>query len=44
MYSKGFTQVITGLEAGQPHWLASSIKWAAHIFQSNLTGLKRFPH
>jgi hypothetical protein len=39
MYSRGFIQVITGLEAGQPHWLASSIKWAAHIFQSNLTGL-----
>jgi hypothetical protein len=39
MYSKGFIQVITGLEAGQPHWLASSIKWAAHIFQPNLTGL-----
>jgi hypothetical protein len=39
MYSKGFVHVITGLEAGQPHWLASSIKWAAHIFQSNLTGL-----
>jgi hypothetical protein len=39
MYSKSFIQVITGLEAGQPHWLASSIKWAAHIFQSNLTGL-----
>jgi hypothetical protein len=39
MYSKGFIQVITGLEAGQPHWLGSSIKWAAHIFQSNLTGM-----
>jgi len=39
MYSKGFIQVITGLEAGQPHWLAGSIKWAAHIFQSNLTPL-----
>jgi hypothetical protein len=39
MYSKGFIQVITGLETGQPYWLASSIKWAAHIFQSNLTGL-----
>jgi hypothetical protein len=39
MYSKGFIQVITGLEAGQPHWLASSIKWAAHTFQSNLTSL-----
>jgi hypothetical protein len=37
MYSKGFVQVMTGLEAGQPNWLASSIKWGAHIFQSNLT-------
>jgi hypothetical protein len=39
MYSKGFVQVITGTAAGQPHWLASSIKWAAHIFQSNITAL-----
>src|SRR5689334_15540776 len=39
MYSKGFIHTITGLEAGQPYWLASSIKWAAHIFQSNLTPL-----
>jgi hypothetical protein len=39
MYSKSFIQVITGLETGQPYWLASSIKWATHIFQSNLTGL-----
>jgi hypothetical protein len=39
MYSKGFVQVITGTAAGQPHWLASSIKWAAHIFQSNITVL-----
>ena len=31
MYSKGFIHVITALEVGQPHWLASSIKWAAHI-------------
>src|SRR5947209_9210249 len=34
MYSKGFVHVITGTAAGQPHWLASSINWAAHIFQS----------
>jgi hypothetical protein len=39
MYTKGFIQGITGLEAGQPHWLASSIQWAAQILQSNLTGL-----
>jgi hypothetical protein len=37
MYSKGFTQMLTGTAAGQPHWLASSINWAAHIAQSNLT-------
>jgi hypothetical protein len=37
MYSKGFIQVITGGEAGQPHWLAASIKWAAHIFESDVT-------
>jgi hypothetical protein len=37
MYSKGFIQVITGTAAGQPYWLASSIKWAAHSFQSNIT-------
>jgi hypothetical protein len=37
MYSKGFVQVITGTAAGQPHWLASSINWAAHTFQSNIT-------
>jgi hypothetical protein len=39
MYSKGFIQVISGLETGQPHWLASSIKWSAHTFQSNITVL-----
>jgi hypothetical protein len=39
MYSKGFVQVITGTAAGQPHWLASSIRWAAHIFQSDATAL-----
>jgi hypothetical protein len=39
MYSKGFVQVITGTAAGQPHWLASSINWAAQIFQSNITAL-----
>jgi hypothetical protein len=39
MYSKGFIQVITGTAAGQPHWLASSINWSAHLLQSNLTVL-----
>jgi hypothetical protein len=37
MYTQGFVQTITGGEAGQPYWLASSIKWAAHILGSNLT-------
>jgi hypothetical protein len=37
MYSKGFIQVITGLETGQPYWLASSINWAAHTLQTNIT-------
>ncbi len=32
MYGRGFTHVLTGLEAGQPHWLASSIHTAAHLF------------
>jgi hypothetical protein len=36
MYSNAFVQVLTGGAAGQPHWLASSITWAAHILQSNL--------
>ena len=33
MYSQGFAQLIQGNASGQPHWLASSINWAA-----NLTG------
>jgi hypothetical protein len=37
MYSQGFVQTITGGEAGQPYWLASSIRWAADIFATNLT-------
>jgi hypothetical protein len=39
MYTQGFVQTITGTEAGQPHWLASSVRWAAHILGSNLTAL-----
>ena len=34
MYGHGFIQSVTGLESGQPHWLGSSINWAAHIFQN----------
>lgn len=37
MYSQGFVQTITGGAAGQPYWLASSIRWAADILGSNLT-------
>ncbi len=37
MYTRGFVRVITGGAAGQPHWLASSIMWAAHILGSDLT-------
>jgi hypothetical protein len=37
MYSKGFIQMLTATGAGQPHWLASSINWAADLAQSNLT-------
>jgi hypothetical protein len=37
MYSKGFIQMLTGTAVGQPHWLASSINWAADLTQSNLT-------
>jgi hypothetical protein len=37
MYTRGFVQTLTGTAAGQPYWLGSSIRWAAHIFGSNLT-------
>jgi len=37
MYSKGFVQMLTGMTAGQPSWLASSINWAAHSAGNNLT-------
>ena len=37
MYSNGFIQTLTGTASGQPHWLASSITWAAHIAQHRLT-------
>lgn len=37
MYSKGFIQMLTATAAGQLHWLASSINWAGHLAQSNLT-------
>lgn len=37
MYGNGFIQGLTGLEPGQPHWLASSIDWAAHVLQHPAT-------
>src|SRR5690242_16564587 len=36
MYSSGFIQTVTDTASGQPHWLASSIVWAAHIAQNDL--------
>jgi hypothetical protein len=36
MYSKGFIALLTGLEAGQPRWLASSVNWGAHLASHNL--------
>ncbi len=37
MYSRGFIQMITAGEAGQPGWLHDSIAWGAKIAGSNLT-------
>jgi hypothetical protein len=37
MYTQGFVHSLVGGAAGQPYWLASSIRWAAHILGSNLT-------
>ncbi len=37
MYSKGFIQMLTQMISGQPPWLASSMHWAAHLAQQNLT-------
>jgi len=36
MYSKGFTQMLTRMDAGQPHWLGSSIAWGARVANGNL--------
>lgn len=38
MYGQGFIHGLTGLEAGQPHWLATSIDWATHVY-ANPSGL-----
>ncbi len=36
MYSHGFIEMLSGLAAGQPGWLASSIRWGAHSAAGNL--------
>lgn len=38
MYENGFAHGLTSLETGQPHWLATSIHWAAHVY-ANPSGL-----
>ncbi|MFZ0089468.1 MAG: hypothetical protein WAL63_08180 [Solirubrobacteraceae bacterium] len=37
MYSKGFIQMLTGLTAGQPGWVADSINWSTRIANGDLT-------
>lgn len=36
MYSKSFPQMLTSMEPGQPHWLASSVGWGARVANGNL--------
>lgn len=36
MYSNGFPQMLTGMEPGQPHWVASSVGWGARLANGNL--------
>ncbi len=36
MYSSGFPGMLTGMEAGQPHWLSSSVGWGARLAGGNL--------
>ena len=33
MYGPGFIKSLTGMAAGQPHWLASTLLWGAHTIQ-----------
>ncbi|MGA2928243.1 MAG: hypothetical protein ABSG43_20050 [Solirubrobacteraceae bacterium] len=35
MYGKGFIQMLTGMTAGQPGWVASSVNWGATTMQSD---------
>jgi hypothetical protein len=37
MYSRGFIDMLTGMVSGQPHWLGSSMNWAATIAAKDLT-------
>src|SRR3954454_3007969 len=37
MYTQGFVHVIVGGATGQPYWLASSVRWSAHVLGSSLT-------
>jgi hypothetical protein len=37
MYSKGFIDMLTQMMPGQPHWLGSSMQWAANIAAGDLT-------
>ncbi|HWF24496.1 MAG TPA: hypothetical protein VG275_03555 [Solirubrobacteraceae bacterium] len=35
MYGKGFIALLTGMAPAQPHWLAGSLLWGAHIMQQH---------
>ena len=35
MYGKGFIELLTGLTAGQPHWVSSSVTWGATTLHSD---------
>src|SRR5579875_1211861 len=36
MYSRGFINMLTTMASGQPHWLGSSIDWAARLTSHHL--------
>lgn len=36
MYTNGFPHMLAGMEAGQPHWLSSSIAWGARFAGGDL--------
>lgn len=37
MYSHGFIEMLTGMTAGQPGWIADSVNWGAHTAAHHLT-------